>query len=366
MENAKQTEAEKLEALDLKPFSDKRAVADRRVLDAGRPTCVLKSTSTVAQPDPSILTDACLLVRYEVAAAIDDENGKPKVIFLAPGQMIPAFRKSGNQWIQALRCLEIRAYVLPMYEKEVLTMGANKPQWNDLEALAEMPASRELRLSSPGGEMRLRPHPRIPGVLPMKRYNGNTVARQLDQTQMQAGDFIRLFGSMPLIEMKNQDTFPYRFVVGDLDAEEEETTTGFGSLFASSSIDDTAANPLTGSIVSGLKPVNLPISFVYAEDHFEDFDPAKYEASVQEELKDNNWIFIQHRLSPYFDTDVEDALGYCASGRVKQTFSREELPPGAFLNQWPAEDLRGPRLLNPLAPYAYDQGWRLTSGSAAM
>lgn len=366
MHHTPQTEAERLEALQLKPFSDKRAVEDRKILDAGRPTCVIKSTSTVAQPDPSKLPEACLFVRYEAAAVVDGPDNKPKAIFLAPGQLIPAFRRSGNAWVQVLRCLEIRAYALPMYNKEVLTMGKQKPQWNDLEALANAPASRELRLSVPGGETRLRPHPRIPGAFPMKRYDGATVARQLDCTQMQSGDFIRLFGEMPLIEMKEREQFPFRFVTGNLDAQETDTTSGFGTLFASSSVDETAANPLTGGMISGLKSANLPISFVYAEDYFDgDFDPTEYEAKVRDELEGESWIFIQHRISPYFDTDVEDALGYCASGRVRAPFAREELPPGAFLNKWESTDFRGPRVYTPLAPYAYDQAWRLMSGGSA-
>jgi hypothetical protein len=356
------SELAKLEALGLKPYNPKSAVDDRKVFDsATRPACVIRSNHSVMYPNPVHMNAPVLLTRYEMHAAYDGPDGKLVTLAVAPGQLIPAFRRQGSAgWTQILRVLEIRAYAMPIFNGQVWVVGKDKPTYTDLPDLMEQPASREMRLSKPGGEIRVSPHPRIPGVLPMQRYDGKTVKRMLDATPLQAGDFLRLFGEHPVIE---EFHFPFRFVTGNLEADfsGDFAAEGMRVLTSDAHHDDTAVNPMTGGKVFDLQDTNLPISFAYAEDVFDEFNSTAYDAGVRDATKDHSWIFVQHRLSPYLDTEVEDTLGYVSSSRVAAPFTREELPPGLFMQPWKFTKA-DPAGQQSLAPATYDLGRRFVSG----
>jgi len=346
-------ELEKLNQLQLKPHSSEPSFRDAIRFDEMLPNGGA-AKSTVIHPVGSHLQGTKLMVRYELFISYTTGDGQNVSTLVPPGTVVPVFRKVQKQWRQVLQCVELRAYAAPFHNGELFVMGDENIFYQDLDTLLSRPASEDLILSKPGGGFRLRPHPKVPGMLPMK-HTGK--GRLLERNPWQAGDYMKIFGKMPLLPISKAEEFPFRFVSVNLTGEDQ--VEGFTPLTADA--DTTSASILTKGYVGNVQPLDLPVSMAYAEELFGDqFTAMAYEGGVLDYLDDQEFVFLQHRLSPYTDNDAVD-LSYIHSDQIFQPFGREQLPPAVFLMDF-APPKNKDQYFAGLTPYAYDSARKFKGG----
>jgi len=360
------TELDKLNQLELQPYSNTTSCAKQEAIYAESIPLNLANTATVASPDPAQMADPTLMIRFELMYAWKTAGGAEKTAFLAPGQSVPMFRRKGNKWEQILRHVELRAYGVPFFKGRAWLTGQTKPRYNELEEFAHQPTGPDTQVATPGGLLRLSSYPEIPGLLPMKTAV-SIGGRQLSRAPFQLGDFIKLFGDHPLVPLDAEQQYPFRFVGADLTQSDPETEDGTSSLLDGTlELDQSTTNPITGEWIGGLKSLDLPVSFCYAEEFFTEFSARKYDEGVRDHLKDEDWVFLQHTMAPYMATEVEECIHNLDHSAP---ITREELPHAAFLAPWSftpkkkeAENNKIPDYWS-LNPYAYDKARKLKDGS---
>lgn len=352
---------------DIEPFGDDEPLSreEQQLYNVGRPPVLAEAEapySTVSEPDPALLKGGKLMVRYEIMYAWKTGAGTTRTAFLAPGQAIPVFRSKGRTWEQTLR-VEARAYALPMFDSEVYVMSNDeKVDYTDLPNISNHEKTQGTILCAPGGESRLRPHPRVPGMLPFKKYAGKTVNPQLQRNAMQVGDFVDLFGHMPLIPLESK-RLPFSFCTGTEVDDQPFTAAGMHEVMSGQAeMENVAANVLTGRMLHDITPLDLPIAFSYAEDFlskeakFQDYDSA-----VCGYLKDHQIVYIRHEVYPYRDNKgIPASMDYLEDTESIRPFTHEELPPAAFLVDWKHKGV--PDHSVSLSPGAYDTARKFRSG----
>lgn len=177
---------------------------------------------------------------------------------------------------------------------------------------------------------------------------------------MQAGDFINLFGNMPLIDAPgNGKSLPFSFVKAE-ELGASTATPNMSGLFCS---DTVAANPLTERQMQIQEKVYLPISFAYGDELLkEDFSQASYEAGITHYLEDHESVYMHHAMSPYADgnNDVLDSALEYALKEPYKLFQHDDLPPAAFVMKWVTKKKVSPWIS--VSPGCYDSARRFTSG----
>jgi hypothetical protein len=192
----------------------------------------------------------------------------------------------------------------------------------------------------------------------------------LDVSAMQARDFFRLFGKHPIISSPTPDPLqiPFRFVAPGREEEIDDVRESLRSLVDGSqhldngtTIDDGAVNPMTGKSLTELSDTRLPISMEYADSVFEGFDSDAYRAGVLDRLADTKIVYIQHRLSPYVNTGVEEETRLAAlNRRLEKPYMPEDLPSGVLHMPWKFSSSDIGQCC--ITPEAYDQVRLFASG----
>lgn len=286
-----------------------------------------------------------LYVRYELVARVRKDA---PVMFVAPGQAIPVYRKKNGRWQQVLNSLEFRAYVLPVCHGKVWTLGAKRPSVETGRSLASQPPRRETLLSRPGGRYIVRPHPVIPSAIGMDPYPGPDLPYNLlDSFQMQAGDMFRHFKDHPVMS----GSCPFRWVVSNSTPPAHQTNPfGLGG-----DADAWGYNPITGKRVENLHPVGIPIGWRFGHSVMENFCAFEYADATESLLEETGaeWLYISNSLSQWgHTTHLVEAPVTAAS----------DLPKGILEMPWrfdPEGDKYGEESFSPLL---YGELTRLSNG----
>ena len=334
-------------------MGEETSAADKAAADNQQPFARI-APCTLLDAVPQQLLGAKIATRFECLLTWKTSKGASVTTMMEPGTIVPAYRRSGRGWLQVPVTMEMRAFSLPFYDGKAWILDKEKPGFSDFEDFMATPTTKGSQIAKPGGYARLRSHPEVPGFLPMKSYVGASVEKMLTRAPLQAQDFLKVFGNMPINTVKKDAEMPFRFVRCSSIDDTSEIHTPMASVFQNRKADSAAVMATSGSWAYDLSATDLPVSFAYGEECTPDFESGNYKSGVHDYLKDDEFIFLQHCTAPYkgYTLDVETAT---------ERVDREHLAPGMVLTDWNCDPAVSGALS--VSPFAYGNVMKFASGA---